>query len=185
MWPDLVRGDLAVGDQVQRDVDHVILQAPTVQIASLAGVVERQGIRQEDLGDRQCLIGAVAAKRFQLVTEFVQERFPSRGRIDAEELGLLGRWGRVEQVLVVAVKTVLMAGRPIWSTCVTWSGCQVIGSSVLVQTPIFGLRPSSRLGTSSAIEKTFRLAKKSDPVNMKLFRKPIRSKKNGSLRKPA
>ena len=47
------------------------------------------------------------------------------------------------------------------------------------------LGPSSELGTSSTTLHTFLPAKKSSPVNCRLFNAPWRSKKNGSLRQPA
>jgi hypothetical protein len=59
------------------------------------------------------------------------------------------------------------------------------GRSTRPHTPTCGLEPSAEFGTSSAMLNTFLSAKKSLPVNAKLFRNPSRSKKNGSLRIPA
>src|SRR5205085_12157094 len=44
------------------------------------------------------------------------------------------------------LKTVLIAGRPIWSTCARWSGCRVMGTKVRTQTPIFGLGAEHPVG---------------------------------------
>ena len=99
----------------------------------------------------------------------------------------------------VWLKTVLIAGRPIWSIM-----APVVRSSVVAQTPIVPpLSLSASLGSSSTMPFVLKLAKKSMPAGRPFesvwSQKPVRplltprttclnasrSKKNGSARSPA
>src|SRR5215211_7469922 len=87
------------------------------------------------------------------------------------------------------LKTVLIAGRPIWSTAFHWPFDQYV---VLPHTPIF-VPPIDASGTSITTAFVLRRAKKSvgwsprmsGPTPKTVPTKPVRSKKKGSLRTPA
>src|SRR5579871_4581579 len=114
-----VAGDLAIGDQVQLNVDHVVLQATSIQETSGARVVKRENVGQQDIGNTLCLRGRVAAKRLELRGKQLQKRIP----ILRPRGALHGGQRDVEQVFVAAVVEDRVDGR----TTHLVRLCQVVG----------------------------------------------------------
>ena len=109
MWADAITGYGAIGRKVERDIDHVILEPPPVQVSSCARVIEGQDVGQQDSGNRQrlsrrvCTLRTTRRQRLKLLLEDRQKHLASRRRHRAHHVPLIGGLGHVERVLVAAV----------------------------------------------------------------------------------
>src|SRR5437899_1497281 len=105
--------DVAVGDERERNVDYVVGQFAAIQKAARVRIVVRQDVKEQDLGDPRRLCHRVA-ERPQRLLEALKER---DSRPDRRVRCRLGGVALNRFLSLPWLNTVLMAGRPIWSSC--------------------------------------------------------------------
>ena len=173
MGPDLIPCHLAICENRKEGIGGVVRESPAIlRKRRWARGIIREDLRQYGPSHPPRFLRVIPTHMLQRMAEGGNEtdivRLPC-------EIGISLRAGETEK------KEKLQGPRAAWIQPPSVPSAR---TSVRCHRPT-ALPLKAKLGTSSTMLHTSLSAKKSSPVNCKLFTAPLLSKKNGSLRRPA